>query len=69
MLFYSYMLYTDLKPDNIAFTASGTLKIIDFGLSVCVHRRSPDSSDIYELTGCTGSYRYMVSVSCINYVT
>lgn len=44
------IIHRDLKPDNIGFTSSGTLKLIDFGLSVCVDRRE-GGSDTYQLTG------------------
>jgi serine/threonine protein kinase len=47
-----------LKPDNVGFTADGTLKLFDFGLVTCVRaRESP--SDAYHMTGNTGSLRYM----------
>ena len=49
---------TDLKPDNVGFTNSGTLKLFDFGLCTCVRRRK-HLNEAYELTGNTGSLRYM----------
>ena len=49
-----------MKPDNIAFAADGTLKIFDFGLCTCVRKRvSSNDSEAYEMTGNTGSLRYM----------
>lgn len=52
------ILHRDLKPDNIGFTGDGTLKLFDFGLSVCVKSRS-SVDEAYEMTGYTGSLRYM----------
>lgn len=51
-------LTTDLKPDNIGFSADGRLKLFDFGLVTCVPSRSHESQ-AYQLTGYTGSLRYM----------
>lgn len=36
-----------------------TLKVIDFGLSTVVPNSSPSSDEVYELSGETGSLRYM----------
>jgi serine/threonine protein kinase len=52
------IIHRDLKPDNVGFTASGQLKLFDFGLCTCVRqRRSKDEA--FEMTGNTGSLRYM----------
>jgi serine/threonine protein kinase len=52
------ILHRDLKPDNIGFSADGTLKLFDFGLSACVRTRR-QLDEAYEMTGYTGSLRYM----------
>ena len=52
------IIHRDLKPDNVGFTSSGILKLFDFGLCTCVRRRR-GLNEAYELTGNTGSLRYM----------
>ncbi len=47
------------KQSFIAFAADGTVKVIDFGLSTVVPNASPDSNEVYDLSGETGSLRYM----------
>jgi serine/threonine protein kinase len=51
-------IHRDLKPDNIGFCTSGAVKIMDFGLCKLVKRRSVES-ERYQMTGHTGSLRYM----------
>ena len=52
------IIHRDLKPDNVGFTMDGTLKLFDFGLCTCVKRRQ-NQNEYYEMTGNTGSLRYM----------
>jgi serine/threonine protein kinase len=57
-VFVVNLVISDLKPDNIGFSDDGTLKLFDFGLVTCIHSFS-SSNEKYEMTGCTGSLRYM----------
>lgn len=50
--------FSDLKPHNVGFTADGTLKLFDFGLAACVHKKHL-STDAYIMTGYTGTVAYM----------
>jgi len=53
------IIHRDLKPDNIGYKSDGTLKIIDFGLATMIDRKSMCSNQVYEMSGQTGSLRYM----------
>ena len=41
------------------FTLDGVVKIIDFGLARVIENALPDSDELYEMSGETGSLRYM----------
>jgi serine/threonine protein kinase len=58
LILFSFSDVIDLKPDNVGFTSNGVLKLFDFGLCTCVRRRR-HLNEAYELTGNTGSLRYM----------
>lgn len=48
-----------LKPDNIGFDKAGTLKLFDFGLAKELKKGAAHADGRYQLTGNTGSRRYM----------
>lgn len=55
------IIYRDLKPDNIGFDIRGDVKLFDFGLAKELDEslRSEGCAEMYELSGNTGSLRYM----------
>jgi len=55
------IIYRDLKPDNIGFDIRGDVKLFDFGLAKELDPsfKSEGCSEMYELSGNTGSLRYM----------
>lgn len=56
----SQVIYRDLKPDNIGFDIRGDVKLFDFGLAKELDPSLKSGiSELYELSGNTGSLRYM----------
>lgn len=53
------IIYRDLKPDNIGFTADSELRVFDFGLAKEIHRGDELEGGVFNLTGLTGAIRYM----------
>jgi serine/threonine protein kinase len=43
----------------VGFTLKGTVKILDFGLAKLLENADPKSSEVYAMSGETGSLRYM----------
>jgi len=60
------IVYRDLKPDNIGFNAEGQLKMFDFGLAKRITNADKAEDDLYNLTGNTGSLRYMAPEVALN---
>ena len=54
------ILFRDLKPENVGFDVRSRVKLFDFGLTKELkHRDLVEPPDSYDLTGMTGSRRYM----------
>lgn len=47
------------KPVNIGFDTNGVLKLFDFGLAKELDTRQKNATGLYEMSGGTGSRRYM----------
>jgi len=53
------ILHRDLKPGNIVLTASGTPKILDFGLAGLLHQQLNTATDLTQPGTILGSLHYM----------
>jgi serine/threonine protein kinase len=53
------LLFYSIQPDNIGFDKNGVLKLFDFGLAKELKKGAAHADGRYQLTGNTGSRRYM----------
>jgi serine/threonine protein kinase len=59
------IIHRDLKPENLGLSEDGKIKLYDFGLIRCVKKKSFET-EVYEMTGHTGSIRYMAPEVVLN---
>jgi hypothetical protein len=55
----SVLMHRDIKPSNLGVSYDGNLKLMDFGLSRVIESASGGLGEVYDMSGCTGSLRYM----------
>jgi serine/threonine protein kinase len=60
------VIFRDLKPDNIGFDANDVVKLFDFGLAKELKPGRKQADGKYQLTGNTGSRRYMANEVALN---
>lgn len=53
------IVYRDLKPENSGFDVRGDIKLFDLGLATELYPHLEVEEGLYQLTGYTGSLRYM----------
>jgi len=53
------LIYRDLKPENVGFNVRDDIVLFDFGLAREMHDKDKLSEHTWQLTGETGSLRYM----------
>lgn len=53
------IIFRDVKPENIGMDDNGVVKLFDFGCAKRIDEKEHEQHDMYELTGNTGTPRYM----------
>jgi len=60
------IVYRDLKPDNLGFDVRDDVKLFDFGLARELEDKDKVGEDLYQMSGNTGSARYMAPEVALN---